>query len=84
MLFAKNVEFLPGETLAAIWVRAVDSRGIVYQLPVEFVGKVPNFDWLSMIIVRLPDDLTLQGELSLNLGMHGATSNTVLTSIRAP
>ena len=29
---------------------------IVYPLTVEFVGKVPGFDWLTKIVVRLPDN----------------------------
>ena len=28
-----------------------------YPLTVEFVGKVPGFDWLTQVLVKLPDNL---------------------------
>ena len=84
MLFATNVDFLAGETISALTVRATDSRGMSYDLPVEQVGKVASFSWLSSIIVRLPDDTTLAGDLVLSLGMHGLGSNSVRVGIKAP
>lgn len=57
MLFASNVELMAGEEASAITAQAQDSQGRVYPLTVEFVGKVPNFDWLTQINVKLPDGL---------------------------
>ena len=84
MLFATNLDFLPGETISSVSVRATDSRGLAYDLAVEQVGKVANFPWLSSIIVRLPDDTTITGDLVLSLGMRGTVSNSVRLGIRAP
>jgi hypothetical protein len=84
MLFATNVSFLAGETISAVTVRATDSRGVAYDLAVEQVRTVANFSWLSSVIVRLPDDTTISGDLVLSLGMHGGTSNNVRVGIRAP
>jgi endonuclease/exonuclease/phosphatase family metal-dependent hydrolase len=84
MLFATNLDFLPGETVSSVSVRATDSRGLAYDLAVEQVGKVPNFSWLTSVIVRLPDDQTISGDLSVSLGMRGSSSNSVRVAIRAP
>jgi endonuclease/exonuclease/phosphatase family metal-dependent hydrolase len=84
MLFAKNVDFLAGETISAVSVRATDSRGMAYDLAVEQVGTVTNLSGISSLIVRLPDDTTISGDLLLTLGMHGAVSNSVRIGIRTP
>jgi uncharacterized protein (TIGR03437 family) len=84
ILFGTNINLLAGEDSSAATVNAVSSSGGTYQLAVEFVGKVSGFDWLSMIEVRLPDDSSLQGDISVNLTIHGATSNNVPLSIKAP
>jgi hypothetical protein len=39
--------------------------------------------WLSAIFVRLPDDQTISGDLTINLGMRGGVSNTVRVAIKA-
>jgi hypothetical protein len=82
MLFATNLDFLAGETISSISVRGIDSRGINYDLPVENVFKVPNNSLLTAVIVRLPDDQTLSGDLSVNLAMRGGVSNSVRLAIR--
>jgi uncharacterized protein (TIGR03437 family) len=48
---------------------------IVFILPVEFVGKVPNFDWLTQVNVRLPDGLANIDHVSVSITLHGMTSN---------
>ena len=84
MLFATNLDFLAGETISSVTIHGTDSRGNGYDLPVEQVLKVPNNTWLSAIFVRLPDDQTISGDLSINLGMRGGVSNTVRVAIRQP
>ena len=84
MLFATNLDFLAGETMSSVSLRATDSRGLSYDLAVEEVGKVANFPWLSSIIVRLPDDSTIAGDLVLSLGMRNSVSNSVRVGIRSP
>ena len=83
MLFAINVELLSGETPSAITVRAIDARGQSYDLPVEQLVKFPNLSWLSSLIVRLPDDTSINGDLTINVTLHGATSNSALVAIKA-
>jgi hypothetical protein len=83
-LFATNVQLLQGETLSAISVSAVDTRSVTYTLAVEALTVVPGFDWMQMLLVRLPDDTSLKGDLAITLMLRGLKSNTVLVAIRAP
>lgn len=83
-LFAANLELLPGETPSSLSVRATDSRGISFDLPVERAAKVPNFSWLMEVIVRLPDDQSINGDLTVTLGIRGAVSNAARIGIKAP
>ncbi|HEX5876103.1 MAG TPA: endonuclease/exonuclease/phosphatase family protein [Pyrinomonadaceae bacterium] len=82
MLFATNLDLLAGETTSSVSVRARDSRGINYDLPVEQVNKVPNFTWLSEVVVKLPDDTTITGDLVVTVGLRGAVSNAARVGIR--
>lgn len=82
MLFVTNLDLLAGETTSSVSVRAKDSRGISYDLPVEQVNKVPNFTWLSEVVVKLPDDATITGDLVLTIGLRGAVSNAARVGIR--
>lgn len=81
ILFASNVELLHGETPSALIVHATDWRGFTYTLPVEQVRKVPGFDWLSELIVRLPDDQSVSGDLTITVTLRGARSNAVYLKI---
>lgn len=81
-LFATNLDLLAGETPSAVTVRATDSRGNSYALVVEQVTKFPNLNWLTELTVKLPDDSTISGDLSLNGSIHGLTSNSVVVGIK--
>jgi len=81
ILFAVNVETGPGEvTLAA---QAEDSMG-THPLPIEYIGKVPNFNWLTAIVITLPDEVSAGGDVSVSIRFLGLTSNKVLLGIKAP
>ena len=83
-LFAMNATLSAGEPPSAISAKAVTGFGGVYDLPVEYVAKVPGYDWLSHVIVRLPEDPSLQGTISVSISLHGVTSNTVTMQIAPP
>ncbi len=57
MLFAINLDLLAGEDSSAVTAQAEDSQFNTYSLTVEFVGEVPNLDWVSQVVVKLPDNL---------------------------
>jgi uncharacterized protein (TIGR03790 family) len=82
MLFALNLDLLSTENSSAVTAQAVDSSQRVYALPVEYVGKVPLFDWLSQVIVRLPGELAGSGDVWVSINLRGATSNKVLLRIK--
>jgi len=84
MLFAENLDLLQGEDFSVVTVQAVDTQNTPYLLSVEYVGKVPGFNWLSSVIVRLPDTQSFSGDLSIGVSLHGANSNGAVLSIKAP
>lgn len=74
--FATNLELLPGEDASAVWAQIEDAQQRIIQVPVEFVGKVPNFDWLTQIIVRMPP-LVLMEEIKFSISLRGSVSNKI-------
>ncbi|HMH45730.1 MAG TPA: discoidin domain-containing protein [Pyrinomonadaceae bacterium] len=84
MLFAENLDLLQGENLSVVTAQAVDAQNTLYDLSVEYVGKVPDFNWLSSVIVRLPDTQSFNGDMSIRVSLRGANSNGTVLSIKAP
>ncbi|HKG48528.1 MAG TPA: endonuclease/exonuclease/phosphatase family protein [Pyrinomonadaceae bacterium] len=83
-LFAMNINLLSGETESAIIARAVNPNGGEYNLPVKYVGGVAGYDWLWHVVVVLPQDFSLSGNITLTITLHGATSNAVTVAIAPP
>ena len=84
MLFARNVDLAPNETFSVVTAKAVDSGSNVYTLAVEYVGRVPDFDGLTTVIVKLPNNLTFNGDVSISISLRGVPSNNVVLAIRVP
>jgi hypothetical protein len=82
MLFATGLELMPGENISVVTAQAEDSAHTIYPLIVEYVGKVPDFDWLTHVIVRLPDGLAGPGDVLVSVSLRGAASNKVIVGIR--
>jgi hypothetical protein len=80
-LFAKNLELLPGEAASAVTAEAEDGSHTFYPLKVEYVGKMPGFDWLSAVVVRLNDNLVDVGDVLVGIRLRGAQSNRVRIGI---
>ena len=80
-ILARNMETTEDETVAPPTVQAEDSLHRVVSLPVEFVGKVPKATWLTQIVVRLPDGL--EGEIQLSISFRGRTSNKAAINVIA-
>ena len=81
MLFAKNLDLLPGETTSIVKAEAEDATHTRYPLTVEYVGKVPGFEWMSSVIVRLHDDLGDVGDVLVGISLRGVASNRVRVGI---
>ena len=82
-LFGINIELTPGENATAVTASARDSKSRIYSLRVESVGKVPNQNWLTQVVVRLPDQLANAGDVWISIKLHGQASNEVLFNVKA-
>ena len=80
-IFAMDLELLPGEGANAFSSDVQDGNGKIYPLRVEYADQVPNFPGITMIIVRLADDLGDVGDVLLRLNLHGMASNRVRVAI---
>jgi len=80
-IFAMNLELLAGEGANAFSSDVQDGNGKIYPLKVEYAGQVPDFPGITMIVVRLADDLGDAGDVLLRLNLHGMSSNRVRVAI---
>jgi hypothetical protein len=80
-LFGINLDLMPAENASAVTAQARDSRSRNYSLKVELVRKVPTLDWLTQVVVRLPDELAQAGDVSISVSLRGQTSNEVLFNV---
>lgn len=81
MLFLMNFELLPGENTSVLTADAEDVAHRNYPLTVEYVGKVPGFDWLSCAVIRLSDDMGDLGDVLVRFRARGVSSNRVRLGI---
>ncbi len=82
MLFGMNMELLAGEDKSAVTVRAEDAASNTFPMTVEFVGKVPGFDWLTEVVVRLPDNLPTGQSVLVSATLRGKTTNKVRVRVQ--
>lgn len=81
MIFARNLAI--SEEASGLLVEAKDSANRLYTLTVESVGRLPQAQSISYIIVRLSDEMSVDtGDVELRLYYHGLISNQVKVSIR--
>src|SRR6185369_5000395 len=80
-IFATDLELLAGEGANAFTSDVQDGTGKIYPLKVEYVGRVPDFPGITMIVVRLADDLGDVGDVLVRLNLHGMSSNRVRVAI---
>ena len=81
-LFGMNLDLLPGENLSALTATAEDATMNIFPLTVEFAGKVPGFDWLTQVVVRLPDNTPVAQPIFVSVTLRGQTSNKVRVRMR--
>jgi Metallo-peptidase family M12 len=82
MFFATNLDLLPGENSSAVTAVAEDSQMNVYPLTVESVSKVPGFDWITQIVVKLPPNLPEGQDVQVSITAHMRTSNKARVRIK--
>ena len=81
MLFAMNINLLPGEGAGALTADAEDAAHHIYPMTVEYVGVMPGFPWLYGVVVRLNDQMGDLGDVLVRLTLRGASSNRVRVGI---
>lgn len=77
MLFVMNMSLQPGDDVSAITVEAEDAAHHVYQLPVEFLGSVPDQPWASSLVVRVSSGMDDLGDVLVRVSYRGLSSNRV-------
>ena len=80
-IFAMDLELLSGEGANAFSSDVQDGTGKIYPLKVEYAGRVPDFPGITMIVVRLADEIGDVGDVLLRLNLHGTSSNRVRVAI---
>jgi uncharacterized protein (DUF1800 family) len=80
-IFAMNLELMAGEGTNAFTSDVQDASGKRYPLTVEYQGAVPGFPGITMLVVRLSDDLGDVGDVLLQINLHGMSSNRVRVAI---
>lgn len=84
MLFATGLKLGPGESAANVSAVAEDPQGGLHPLTVEFVGPLPSLNWLTEVVVKLPDGLINAQSAKVSISLHGASSNKVVVNLKAP
>jgi uncharacterized protein (TIGR03437 family) len=81
-LFAFGLELMPGEDVSVVTAQAEGVAHKIYPLKVEYVGKVPGFNWLTQVDIKLPDEFLNAGDVLVSISLRGAVSNKVALGIR--
>ena len=81
MLLVANVDLLPGDTSSVITAEARDAQGQTYDLVVEDVEKVPSFEWITQVVVRLPEELRTLTEAQVSVKARGQPSNEAIVRL---
>jgi len=82
VFFSSNLVLMPGDLVSSVFAEAEDSQHHVFPVVVEFVGKVPQYDSLTEIVIRLPDQVGTANALWLRIQYRGTVSNKVMFSLR--
>ena len=77
-LFATNLTLTPGLVVTA---EAVDSQQTTHQLQVEVVGSIPSEPEITQLNLKLPDGISVAGDLQLRITVNSKTSNVVLVGV---
>jgi beta-glucanase (GH16 family) len=81
MLLSANLDLQPGDGPAIVAAQADDGRGHTYPLAVEWVGRLPSFDWITVVIAKLPDELLGANQALISVTAHNQSSNQVAVSL---
>jgi len=80
-LLSANLDLQPGDDASIVTAQADDGKGHIFPLIVEWVGRLPNFDWITVVIAKLPDQLLGADQALISVAAHGQSSNQVSVSL---
>jgi hypothetical protein len=81
LVFAIGTKLPDGEQASLVTATAEDSTGTVRPLTVESARKVPNFPWLTQVVVKLTDQI-VPGDVKIRISRSGQTSNPVNVALK--
>ena len=82
LVFAIGTKLADGEQASQVTATAEDSTATVRPLTVESARNVPNFPWLTQVVVKLTDQI-VRGDVKIRISVHGQTSNPVPVALKA-
>jgi len=80
-IFAWNAQLAAGESASAFSADVQDASGRIYPLTVENAVSLPGASGVTMLVLRLHNDLQNVGDVLLRIGLHGLQSNRVRVGI---
>lgn len=78
----RALDLLPGEDISVVTAQVEDAGNTIYPVKVEYVGKVPGLDWLTQVVIRLPDDFLNARDVLVSVSLRGKVSNKAIIGIR--
>jgi len=81
LLLVANIDLLPGDDSSVVTAQAKDAQGNTFSLPVEAVKQAPSFNWITQVIVRLPDQLANLNQVTVTVSCRGQTSNSAIIQL---
>ena len=81
MLLSANLDLQPGDGPSIVTAQADDGKGHTYPLAVEWIGRLPSFDWITVVIAKLPDELLGANQALISVTANNQSSNQVSVSI---
>lgn len=81
ILFVVGLELMPGENNSVITAQAEYAGNGPFPLDIEYVGKVPNFEF-TQVNLKLPNELANAGEVLVSLKLRGVPSNKVVINVK--
>ncbi len=77
MLFAMNLNLQTGDGASSVTAEAEDGSHQLYQLPVEFIGSVPDQPWAMSLVIKLEPAMQDVGDVLVRIRYRGVASNRV-------
>lgn len=81
MLFSANLDLQPGDGPELVTGMADDGNGHSGPLAVEWVGRLPDFDWITVVVARLPNELANSNQALISVNAHNQSSNIASVSL---